>query len=403
MSSNKKYIALARGFFLKELEFPCVYSTGADELYRVDPDGFSELCRCDGTLAEEESRFPADFLDYCLKEGLLEELQLPVRRKIPVGRNEKPSLRYLMMEVTDRCNLSCRHCYLGEGSGRDLPFPTAVRCLDELDDMGGLRLVVTGGEPLLYPYFGELNGLIAERTFRTVLVTNGTLIDESLARSLHFSEVQVSLDGMRGGHEGLRGKGSFDMALSGIEALKSAERQISVATMIYTGNLRELDELERLVRELGAVSWTLDVPSPAGRMKNGRMKLLPELARAARAMERAFGSEQHMPSGDYACGAHLACVKVNGMLTKCGFYEDPTGGPVHQGLRRAWLELPRMRLSELECECEYLVECGGGCRFRAEQYGGLTAPDPVRCAQYGFTYCGKKNGNIKAGPIENGQ
>ncbi|MCJ7653413.1 MAG: hypothetical protein MUO75_06905, partial [Actinobacteria bacterium] len=59
--------------FLKRLEFPAVYDTLADELYEVDPTGFSELQRCDGTLKTSGTRFPAEFLDYCLEEAILVE------------------------------------------------------------------------------------------------------------------------------------------------------------------------------------------------------------------------------------------------------------------------------------------------------------------------------------------
>lgn len=382
--ASSSFLALSKGVFLKELEFPAVYSAVTDELYEVDRSGFSELSLCDGTLAVEASRFPRSFLEFCLEEGLLEELAEPVPRPISVGRNESPSLRYLLLEVTDRCNLACRHCYLGETQGKDLALEDLRTVLGQFDEMGGLRLVVTGGEPTLHPDFSEINTMMAGRLCRTVLVTNGTLLTEGLCGALEFNEVQVSLDGMEKGHDCIRGEGSFAGALRGIECLRRAGRQISVATMVHRENIRELDELESTVRGMEAVSWTLDVPCEAGRLAGGGGEVLPaDLGEAAAALERAFGSEQHLPSGDYACGAHLACLKASGMLTKCGFYSDWNGGAVSRGLRDAWLAMPRLKLDELDCRCEYIYECGGGCRFRAETSFGRSGPDPLKCAQYG--------------------
>jgi radical SAM protein with 4Fe4S-binding SPASM domain len=236
---------------------------------------------------------------------------------------------------------------------------------------------------LLHPDFDRINSLAAGRAFRSILVTNGTLIDEKAARALRFQEVQVSLDGMREGHDFIRGKGSFLRALEGIESLQSAGTDISIATMVHRMNLEELELLESLVKQLGATSWTLDVPCKAGRLTGEAATLLPCLREAAEQLDRSFGSEQHRPSGDYACGAHLAFVKAGGQLVKCGFYDQWSGGPGARGLREAWRSLPRMRLEDLDCDCDYLSECGGGCRFRAETASGRTGPDPLKCIQFG--------------------
>jgi radical SAM protein with 4Fe4S-binding SPASM domain len=61
---------------------------------------------------------------------------------------------------------------------------------------------------------------------------------------------------------------------------------------------------------------------------------------------------------------------------------------VADGLREAWLRLPRMRLADLDCDCEYVTDCGGGCRFRAEAASGRTGPDPLKCLQFGVEGAG---------------
>ncbi len=389
MTSRARFLGLGRSFFLKELEYPAVYDTSSDELYQVDANGLRELARADGSLDRADARFPREFLDFCLEEGVLVAGDSPWSREVTVGRNERPSLRYLMIEITRKCNLSCRHCYLGESSGIDMSVKTLEKVLDEFEQMGGLRLIVTGGEPLLHPEFEKISSLCAGRSFRTILVTNGTLIDERTARALEFQEVQISIDGTEAGHDFMRGKGCFKEALRGLENLKYAESDVSVATMVHQRNIEELDALETLVRSFGAVSWTLDVPCESGRLADGADTVMPDLAEAAREMDRAFGSEQHEPSGDHACGAHLALVKPDGDMVKCGFYEDVSGGSIERGLREAWLRLPRMRICELDCYCDHLQECGGGCRFRAETHFGRNGPDPLKCIQFGVSPPGR--------------
>lgn len=385
MRSGNEFLRLGDDIFLKRLEFPAAYDRAADELYRVDLLGFEALAACDGTRRAAELGFPEEFLSFCISEGILVGSAKPRKTDVPIGSNAMPSLRYLMVEVTDRCNLSCIHCYLGDTEGVDLPLSLIESMATEFETLGGLRFLVTGGEPLLHPEFAGINGLMRQRAFRSVLITNGTLLDDCAAGDLSFDEVQVSLDGMEEGHDCVRGEGSFRRAVAGIECLGRAGKRVSVATMVHRQNLGELDALERVVREAGAISWTLDVPCLAGRMTLEERHLLPRLEEAVKELERAFGSEQHEPSGDWTCGAHLACVKAGGMLVKCGFYDDWTGGRADEGLREAWLRMPRMKITELDCDCEHLEECAGGCRYRAESAGGRKSPDPLKCRQFGVT------------------
>ena len=63
-----------------------------------------------------------EFIRYCLSEKLITLSEKPgPKRKVPQA-SPVPSLRYLELQITDRCNLRCRHCYLGNGAHQDLPL-----------------------------------------------------------------------------------------------------------------------------------------------------------------------------------------------------------------------------------------------------------------------------------------
>jgi len=383
-AAAKRYLRLGKGFFLKSLEEPCVYDTRGDELYELSSEAFALLARCDGTHSILELEPEEGFLAYCLEEGVLETLDAPRRRPIEVGRNERPSLRYLMVEVTDRCNLRCLHCYLGDAGTTDLAWETAKRILDDFDDLGGLRLIITGGEPLLYPHFDLLNRELAGRTYRGVLVTNGTLLGERDLRSLNFQEIQFSVDGMEEGHDYLRGGGSFRKVMGAMHRTLDAGIAVSVATVIHSHNLEELERLGELLFEMDVASWTLEYPVEAGRME-GHRELVPAPEVAAPLFEMEWGAGAHEGAEGYACGAHLANVEPGGRLVKCGYYREESGGHTgaEGGLRRAWRELPKMRMEGVCAGCDLLAECGGGCRFRAELMAGAGGPDPLMCARMG--------------------
>ena len=60
-----------------------------------------------------------DFTDYCLGEGILVTERMPLMRP-PLMKSPRPSLRYLELQITGRCNLRCRHCYIEENGKAEL-------------------------------------------------------------------------------------------------------------------------------------------------------------------------------------------------------------------------------------------------------------------------------------------
>jgi radical SAM protein with 4Fe4S-binding SPASM domain len=387
-SSKGKKLALSESAFLKRLEFPAVYKKDTDELYELGEEAFDFLENINQEDVSKLSGEKKEFVDHALKEGILSFTSEKKVSEKKIGVNEIPSLRYLLLNITKRCNLKCKHCYLGEEEDQDLPTDLIFKIFDEFEEMGGLRLIVSGGEPLLHPDFWKINDSLKKRAFRSILNSNGILIDEEAAGRFFFDEVQISLDGMKDGHEALRGKGTFKKAIAAIEASIKAGKDVSVATMIHSKNINEFNEMEKLLKELGVIAWIIDVPVAEGRLRENLQFYPPLRGYLKDILEKQFGSEVHESSGNYICGAHLASVQVNGSLTKCGFYEEWSGGSVKNGLRKAWKKLPKMKLNELSCECPVLEECRGGCRYRAEVYSGgdRKAKDPVKCLSYGMKF-----------------
>jgi radical SAM protein with 4Fe4S-binding SPASM domain len=246
--------------------------------------------------------------------------------------------------------------------------------------MAGLKLMISGGEPMLYPGIFELVEQTSALPIRRVLITNGTLIDGRTAARLAVEEVQVSLDGWEHGHETIRGAGTFRKTIEGIESARAAGLAVSIATMVHRENLDEFDRMAAFVDEIGAVSWGIDLPCATGRFaRNGALFVPPEAA--APFLARAFGGGSHSAPG-FACGHHLMTVLPSGLAAKCGFYADRPLGDATASLLRCRHAMPTLRVEELgACRvCPHLGECGGGCRFRAPD---PLAPDPVMCAAVG--------------------
>jgi Predicted Fe-S oxidoreductases len=272
---------------LRRLEEPCLYDRRADELYELNNDAWEFLRRVDGVTPDLDAVADPEFLAYLLEEGLAYVGTAPTARRVPVGGQPSPSLRYLELYLTERCNLRCGHCFLGDLGRTDLPLSTAFCLLDEFDAMGGLRLLLTGGEALLHPAFWEINESLADRGFRTVLLSNGTLL-EDVASRLRVQEVQVSLDGLEAAHDMLRGPGMFARALRGLGAAAAAGLDVSVATTVNAVNRDDFAALGDLVRGLAARAWHIDAPSVCGSLA-ARPELVLEPREAAVYLDLAFG------------------------------------------------------------------------------------------------------------------
>ncbi len=378
MYNRRCELFLSKDAVLKWLESPCVYHLKRDELFELDSESFEFFKRC----AAESGCSVRDgaLIDYCLEKGLVTEGRTSIRRP-PLVKSPSPSLRYLELQITNACNLRCKHCYIGEEIPRELPVQGIRSALREFEEMQGLRVLVTGGEPLLHTNFGEVNDMLPDFSVRKVLFTNALLIKKDILKSLNVEEIRVSIDGLEIAHDALRGAGTFARSMDAVRRALDAGFEVSVATMVHSGNLGDFDDMERLFRSLGIKDWTVDVPSAAGRLKDNREFLLnPE--QGGKYLAYGYGSGMHMSARGYACGLHLMAVLADGKTAKCAFYADQAVGTVGQGLRAAWQRVKPARLEELMCACEYIDICRGGCRYRAEIADGKKGRDPYRCALY---------------------
>ena len=244
-------------------------------------------------------------------------------------------------------------------------------------------MMISGGEPLLYPHLREFIEQTGELKLRRILLTNGSLITLKNAGWLRVEEIQFSLDGWRRGHDMLRGEGAFDRVMKGIHAIREVGIPISIATMIHRGNLDEFDTLREFTEEIGAIQWGVDILCMAGSLAGNRELAVP-YEEAAPFMKYAFGGGYHGSTEGFACGHHLMTVTPAGKAVKCGFYEDKPLGDARRGLRTSWLNLEHVPVAALECAgCRVAADCAGGCRFRADYPLG---PDRAMCAFYGINH-----------------
>lgn len=387
MSLNE--YSLSENFFIKLIEFPALYNVKTDELYCIDEKALELLKEIEGVIPSKARNLLSDekiteFIEFCLKEGILTDK--PIRRLHPkIKQSPIPSLRYLELQITKRCNLRCKHCFVGDSSNTNLAFEKIVKILKEFEDMQGLRVLITGGEPLLHPEFDEINSIFPELALRKILFTNGILLNDVLLKKLNVQEIQISLDGMKQGHESLRGKGTFDKTLTAIKKAIDHGFQVSVATVIHKKNLQEFKTLDALIKSLPIKDWTVDALTLSGNLKfNQEFWVEPEVVGNIMKIY-GFSKEEHPRLEGYGCGAHLIAVLATGKVAFCSFFEETPIGNIEEGLKKIWQRKKQILLKDLECShinCPFLNECLGGCRYRAmTMSGNKNSKDLFKCYQ----------------------
>lgn len=138
----------------------------------------------------------------------------------------------------------------------ELATDVILRLIDELADLGGRSVALSGGEALLHPGIRTILGRAVARNLDVRLLTNGTLLDRewvSFLVDLPVS-VQVSIDGSRSEiHDAIRGQGSFEKALRAVELLLEAGmgKRTHLCATVMQDNAKDLPEIILLAERLG--------------------------------------------------------------------------------------------------------------------------------------------------------
>ena len=367
-----QYLRLAERVLLRKFgDRYFAYQAEKDELFELDFEAFNFLLNCDGSLKEIDN----STLEYLLSENIVE---IDSKRKInEFMEQDEPSLRFLLLTVTNRCNLWCRHCYVDQ-KNEFMSFDTFRKAVDEFYRMGGLKLMISGGEPLMHPEILEFLRYARKFPFRIVLLTNGYMVTDSLIPVLAemVDEVQISLDGLEG-HSILR-NAYWGTVVDRIEKL-SGVMDVSISTMVTRYNIDEFERMQRILEGKRIVRWSIDVPTTENH-------LLPEWEDVGRIMSGfGFGEMGHESIRGFACGAHYCEINPDGSVVKCGFFDESVGN-IDEGLERCWERMKDSfiwRIDSLKCDCSYKDECRGGCRYRALVYSGdMFGEDPVMCSLF---------------------
>lgn len=312
-----------------------------------------------------------------------------------------------MVEIADRCNEACVHCYQVQGQKGELSTDEWKRILDDLAELGVLLLTISGGEATLRKDFLELVAHARARGFAVKIYTNGLRVDRPMAQrlgELAVQEVQISLYSPRAEvhDEVTRVPGSFDKTVAAVRHLREAGIAVMVKTPLMKDNAGDMDAYIDLARSLDADFGFDPTIDPRENGDATPEALAPDddallRARRHRVLAPFAGTSDFERSLDGSvCGACSGSVHVeaNGEMRPCTQLQVPVGHALEDGVRPAWernetgLAIRNIRWRDLHgCrDCDLRHVCGRCfARARVEANDAL-APYRSACRRAKMSY-----------------
>ncbi|MCX6681079.1 MAG: radical SAM protein [Methanothrix sp.] len=313
-------------------------------------------------------------------------------------------------EVTAACNLSCGYC---RASASFLPDPDELstkEALSFLDSIASLEpmLILSGGEPLLRPDIFQIARHGTALGMRVSLASNGTLLTAKVANEIAasgISRVSISLDGATPEkHDLIRGRGSFQAAMQGIDNL-CGKVDFQINNTLTSKNESDVASIFDLAQRVGARALHFFFLVATGRGREADLispqrqeQLLIEIDR-----EREFRSLEVQVTcapqyariarpgkgraGGCLAGKSFVFVSRKGDVYPCGYFPLRVGNIREKNFIEIWenateLRALRDRVLKGKCgRCSFSGTCGG-CRARAyAKTGDFLGPDPACCLE----------------------
>lgn len=341
---------------LAEHKFIVIGETAAD-LDNQDLD-FSYSMENPKTLIDDFTQYTKEEPDKTTQDYLLQH------------DREKPRLAGLQFELTSRCNERCIHCYIPNGkknTGFDLTFDQFKFIIDQFVDMGGIHVILSGGEALLNKDITKILCYCREKDLQISLLTNLiSLTDQqiSVIKDVNVSIIQVSLYSMNPEiHDTITTvKGSWQRTKDAIEKLHKAEIPVQISCPVMKANKDGYADVMSYAQGMRMKSTTdyimmaqadLNTCNLANRLS---LKETEQVIQDIIDYDRDYLEEtlklepySSIPEEEFAemplCGAGInsLCVTVNGDIYPCaGWQAFVVGNVFKQSLKEIWEKSPKL-------------------------------------------------------------
>lgn len=166
------------------------------------------------------------------------------------------SFNHLFLYITERCQLRCGHCYMGNRLDQPMSMnhEQAVGIMRNCRKLGAKAITFVGGEPTLHDDLPQFVDAASDLGFNEInLDTNGQNAEGLFKippNKLNY--VRVSIDGPDAEtHETVRGKGTWEKAIATLTALVQMGYKTAITSTIFHFNVDRALRLLQLADGLG--------------------------------------------------------------------------------------------------------------------------------------------------------
>lgn len=267
------------------------------------------------------------------------------------------SIAILQFQYDYTCNFSCQHCCITKLRRKPGERCFSIDDVKELsrqaDEMGLAQIVLTGGEPLVFPDFDKIIKAIDPQKFYIISDSNGWFLDTKRAKHLKkigVDKIQLSLDSLSAKDHDLfrRKSGSHQRAIKAIDAAQNAGLSIIVQTVVTKQRVRSrefLDFIEFLNKK--GVGVFVTYAKPVGAWEGNFEALVNRKDMDyMRRLEKQCNVFTHLTP---SYGLDLGCIAVKRMvsITKYGdimpcpymhvslgnFFKEPLKNIIERGMK----------------------------------------------------------------------
>lgn len=290
-----------------------------------------------------------------------------LRQRIPL---------FVSWNITFRCNLRCKYCASCEVDRDELSTEQVFQGLDALWRAGTRWVTFGGGEPLIRDDIGAVFRHAKQRGFAVYVSTNGALLPRKAEVLNDLDHVNLSLDGRRETHDGVRGAGAFDKAVDAIKLCKERGKDVSLQCVVGTHNLERVSEAVDIASELGvsvmfqpSMRWMSSSlkPNPLAPEPEPYRKAIAaivELKRNGAPIRNSYAGLAHIarwpnPTPIWCVGGRLiAVVEADGSMLACHQCEvgQFLNGKAAQGRLDNVFKSMAQPLGCVQCWCAPIVE-----------------------------------------------
>ncbi len=307
------------------------------------------------------------------------------------------------IEVTERCNLQCVHCFINQPAGspaapaEEVTRDDFFRIIDEIAQAGCFFLLLTGGEPFMRRDFLQIYQHARSKAMLVSIFTNGTLINKNIAEYLgewRPFNVEITVYGYtQKTYERItKVPGSYERCMQGIQLLIDHKIPLQLKTSINQWNKHEIPRLRAFAQALGLKYRAEGLLNPRFDRKEGpeRVRLSPAeiveldeqnpdyMAELEEFCAHFSGFEQDTDH-IYQCGAgkRVFHIDSHGRLSTCILARAHTFDLLQNNFHKGWNEFLPKVISKTWSEdsrcrgCRLYALCGQ-CPPLAE----LTSGDP---------------------------